>query len=267
MIDHLKTIFFTVRDYLLKNQLNKKTVGINENESEAKYFDFESEKIVINYLLKQFPKARILSGEVGIVNESLNSYDYIFVIDSVDGFKNFSVNIPMVGFSIAVIKSNIISTDTVEHALIGNTFSGSYFTASKGKGSFMKDSPIRQNPDVSFENAIITCNLNLLSPDQYILFSSISQTFANLRSFDCCSVELSYVTQGITAAHYDFRKRITAENFLAGALILKEMGGDLTDLYGNPISNIENLVEGYSFIASHNKKSHYKFLDVLRGSN
>ena len=263
ILTHLESIFFVVRNYLLMNQHQNEVVSVNPRGGNSHQYDIEAEKIVINYLLEHFPTSRILSEEVGMVNESVDSYDYIFVVDPVDGSINLSQGIPMVGFSIAVIEGESIGTDSVIYALIGNIFSGAFITASKGSGSFLRDVPVRRR-ELSLDTAIVSCSLNPLSHEHYLLFQSVNNAFKQVRSLGSSAIELSYVIQGITSAHYDFRRSLTAENFLAASLILKEMGGNLTDLYGNEISNIENLVEGYSIVASHNANYHKHFLDVLR---
>ncbi len=264
ILEHLVNVFLEVRDYLLRNQDRRKVVGKNPKGGLTREFDFEAEKLVINYLLKHFPTSRILSEELGMVNESLKDYDYLFVVDPVDGSANFANSIPLVGFSIAVLEKGMISTDRVTHGIVGQIYSGAYFTGIKGGGAYLRDRPIQTNPKVSFEESIVTCSLNHFAPEHFLLFQGVNKTFRDIRSFACSSIELSYVIQGITGAHYDFRKSVTAENFLAPALILSEMGGKLSDLYGKPISNIENLTDGYSIVASHRAKDHRRYLDILK---
>ena len=124
---------------------------------------------------------------------------------------------------------------------------------------------LKANLESSFENAIISCCLNNFSPEHFFIFQDINRAFNQIRSFGSSSIELSFVIQGICSAHFDFRQRLTAENFLAAALILAEAGGRLTDLYDNPISNIPDLSVGYSILASHLASEHGKFLNLLWG--
>lgn len=264
ILDHLTDIFFQVRQFLLSNQASSKTVGKNPKGDNTKEFDFETEKRVIDFLLKNYPNSRILTEEVGLINESIKDFDYLFVIDPVDGSANFERGIPMVGFSVAVLDGSEISTDKVTHAFIGHIYSGNYFKASKGKGSFIKEEPIRQKDQGDFLNRMVTCSINKYQPEHFTLFQSVNRCFRQVRSFGSSTIEFGYVLQGVTTAHYDFRKKTTAENFLAAALILEEMGGKLTDLRGEPIRHIEGLVEGYSHIASHNADEHLKFIDILK---
>ncbi len=267
LLDHLISVFFRVREYLLSTNPKYIIVGKNSKGDDTYDFDFESEKIIIEYLLKYYPISRILSEELGMINESLSEYDYTFVIDPVDGSKNYLNRIPIVGLSIAVIQGSNISTSTVSHGIIGNIYSGSYLIAERGKGTFLKERLIKSSDITPFDQSVVTCTINRFQAEQHLLFHAVNQVFNNIRSLGSSSIELSYVAQGITSAHYDFRKRLTAENFLAGALILEEMGGKLTDLYGNSIDNITNLSDGYSIIASHSGKNHRHFLEVLHNPN
>ncbi len=263
----LKEIFLNVRQYLLQPNISKELVGSNPRGDTTLKFDFEAEKIIINHLISQFPNSRILSEEIGLVNESIEDYDYLFVIDPVDGSKNYQNGIPLVGLTIAVLKPGVISTENVIHGFIGNIYSGSFLSASKGKGALINDQPVKQNPNAGFDNGVLSCSLNGFDPEHFFIFQDINRAMKQMRSFGSSSIELSYVIQGNTAAHVDFRKRLSAENFLAAALILAEAGGKLTDLYGNPIVNIPDLSEGYSILATHLAEDHDKFLNLLWGKS
>ena len=264
IIDSLVEIFYLVRNYILHPETKKGVIDVNPRGGLTREFDLVAEKMVIDYLMTHYPNSKILSEESGFINHHLNDFDYLFVIDPVDGSFNLVRGIPLVGFSIAVFKSDDISTKTVTHAIIGNIYSGLYLTAVAGEGAYMREQLITSYLDNPLEEKIVSCSLNRFEADQFILFQALNQTFKNIRSFSCSSIELSYVIQGITSAHYDFRKRLTAENFLAAALILEEMGGKLSDLNGNAISGISDLIKGYSIIACHRADDLHQYLDVLQ---
>jgi len=264
IINHLHTVFLSVREYILKQKIIQSALNQARQPAKPINIPFETEKIVIDYLLNAFPKARLLSKEMGLINESVTDYDFHFIIDSISGLDNYLNGIQPVGFSIAVCEGETISTSSVTHGILGNIITGSFVTASKGQGVEGINPSSKDFGRVSPPYYMATCSINPFQPEQFLLFQSVNQVFKELRSYGCPAIELFYVVEGITSAHYDFRRELTAESFLAAALILDEMGGKLSDLEGNPVSDIENLTDRYSVVASHRAHHHLNHIRLLK---
>ena len=257
-------MFLSVREYILKQKIIRSALSQAGHPVREVNIPFETEKIAIDYLLNAFPKARILTKEMGLINESVTDYDMHFIVDSISGLDNYLRGIQPVGFSIAVCQGGTISTDSVTHGILGNIITGAFVTASKGQGIEGIEPASKASTYSNPPYYMATCSINHYQPEHYILFQSVNQVFKELRSFGCPAIELFYVVEGVTSAHYDFRKELTAENFLAAALILDEMGGKLSDIQGNPIPDIENLTDTYSIIASHRAYHHLNHIRLLK---
>ncbi len=63
--------------------------------------------------------------------------------------------------------------------------------------------------------------------------------------------------------HVDVRRRLTAESFLAAALILEEAGGCVVTGDGHPIRHLESLVARTSLVAAATPDLAQEVLNVL----
>ncbi len=77
-----------------------------------------------------------------------------------------------------------------------------------------------------------------------------------IRILGSAAVDLSKVAQGILDARIFHKTK--SMDFAAGALIVEEAGGEVTDLKGNPYTLATN-----NIIAS-NRKIHQQLLDILK---
>lgn len=72
------------------------------------------------------------------------------------------------------------------------------------------------------------------------------------------------VTDGGIDAYVDVRGHLTPENFMAGALVIEEAGGVVTDARGDALRLFRSMTEGYLLVASATKALHEEVLDALR---
>jgi myo-inositol-1(or 4)-monophosphatase len=75
------------------------------------------------------------------------------------------------------------------------------------------------------------------------------RTASTIRRSGASVLDLCYVAQGAYDAYVDLRGRLTPENFLAPALILREAGAFLTDARGAPLGPVA-FTTPYSVLAS-----------------
>ena len=61
--------------------------------------DFQAEKLATDYISKQFPNHSILAEESGLSDQQS---PYMWIIDPLDGTKNYIHNIPIFGVSIGL---------------------------------------------------------------------------------------------------------------------------------------------------------------------
>ena len=76
------------------------------------------------------------------------------------------------------------------------------------------------------------------------------QSARAVRTYGCASQAITLVATGALDVHVDLRSRLTAESFLAAALILEEAGGCVMNSKGQPIRQIDSLRTRTSLVAA-----------------
>lgn len=186
--------------------------------------DLLSEKIIISEIKKDFPKHRILSEESGDNNKES---DYLWIIDPIDGTTNFTMKNPLWAISIALAYKNEIILGLILAPILKEVY-----IAQRDKGSLLNNKKIEVSK-IKEEKVLNTfCHG---SKTENIKKAIKYYKKQKLNNFDCrqlgsASIELAYVSCGriesitIPGAH--------SWDVAAGALIVKESGGRVSDFKG-----------------------------------
>ena len=66
-------------------------------------------------------------------------------------------------------------------------------------------------------------------------------------------------------AYVDVRDALTPENYMAGALLIAEAGGVISDRVGRPLAPVTSMTQSQSVVAAANRTLHAEILAVLDG--
>jgi myo-inositol-1(or 4)-monophosphatase len=267
MISDLQKLFLEVRHYLMEGNFDRhKIVGRNEKGDITKTFDLGVEKVIENYIKRNFDFAvELLTEEQGRLRVGKAKPKYTFVIDPVDGSNNFSRMIENTGFSIAVLPyGKKLSTENVKYAFIGSVWSGTMFWAERGKGAFRNGKKIRTSKTEKLEDALVSIDMGK-PPESYLALNGpILEDCREMRMIGSSSIEHCMVACGAFDAHLDLRDICTPENWFAGQMIVNEAGGIITDVNGKQIREIKSLCEPRAFVVCANKKLHREIIEKLK---
>jgi myo-inositol-1(or 4)-monophosphatase len=224
---------------LIGGQVLKENFGkVRSEEIEEKapkdfvsFVDRTAEERIREYLKAKFPQFSIL-GEEGGLEEKGN---LLWVIDPLDGTKNFLAGFPIFGVSVA-----LVDAEKDFQPLVGAVYlpygDGLYY-ASLGGGAFKNGKPIKVN---SAKNELKKCffcygfpsraqrDLNLYCRIMLSIFSKV----ASLRRPGAAAVDLAYVAEGIFDGTFEFELKLW--DVAAGSLIVREAGGKVAWLNFNP---------------------------------
>ncbi len=201
--------------------------------------DIECEEIIKSIILKDFPSHQILGEE--LINEKKDS-KYLWIIDPIDGTKNFLRKLPLFATEIALLKKKefimgISNAPMMDELLYAEKNLGAYCNRKIIRVS--KISNIK-NASISYGNLKYFNKLNLTSNFVSLIIDSF-----NPRGFgDAWSYHL--LAQGKIDAMIE--ANINIWDIAAFVTIIKESGGIVTDLIGNPIS-----LKSKTIIASNGK--------------
>ena len=214
--------------------------------------DTESEKYIINQITKKYPNHSILAEESG--NTSNNS-EYLWIIDPLDGTTNFTHNLPIFAVSIGLVKKN---KGTI-CAVVYNPAADKCFYAEQGKGSFLNNKAIKCTSSNTLSDSLLATGFPYLHDKRYDISFNIFKDFYDktrgIRRLGAASLDLCFVAMGRFDGFYEYE--LKPWDICAGALIVNESGGNVTDWDGSKVP-----FSGSRILAT-NSKIHSKMIEIL----
>lgn len=214
--------------------------------------DLASEKLIREAISTYYPRHEILAEEGGLTE---SSSEYRWIVDPLDGTTNYAHGYPVFCVSIAL-----------EHqgeAVVGVVFDPmreELFTAERGGGAALNNRPIRVSKIEDLTQGILSTGFpydiktsKLTNLEHWANFAMNAQA---LRRDGAAALDLCYVACG----RYDgfWELNLSPWDTAAGALIVAEAGGRVTDFGGGHFSNYKPEV-----VAS-NGLIHDRMIDVLK---
>ncbi len=241
-----------VRDFGEVENLQVSIKGVSDFVSAA---DIQSEKILINELSRAYPDYDILAEESGEIKNSINDNSLKWIIDPLDGTTNFLFGIPHFAISIALQKNG----ETLS-GIVYNPITDDLFWAVKGKGAFCNNKRLR----VSVREKVGSCTIGTGIPhkglkdhEEYLVgLTKIMKNAAAIRRFGTASLDLVYVAAGKFDGFWE--KNLKIWDIVAGALIVTEAGGRVTDFRG-----MNGYLESGNIVSS-NFKIHDELLRLIK---
>jgi len=204
----------------------ERKAGVDNIVTEA---DKASESLILKTLRKNFPDHAILSEEMGRNNKTS---EYCWVIDPIDGTIPYSAGLPTYGISIGLLKEGRPHLAVINLPALGELYWGE-----AGKGSFLNGKRISVSTKDNFEEALVGFELGWMKGRKHVLEDLIKPIALKIRYtpvLGCTVAALSYVAQGILDGYIH---RSSSWDFVAGAALIQEAGGKITDHLGRKIEN------------------------------
>lgn len=198
--------------------------------------DLVSEKIIKTDIHRAFPDHRILSEEAG---DNEKRSDYLWVIDPIDGTINYSRNRDDYCISIGL--------EYKKELILGVIYQPSLkrlYVAEKNKDAFLNGKPIRVSSESDFKKMVIGIGYPPYLPVREKALKFLKNNYDQFRAIHIkgsAALEMADVAAG----RLDFKcsHMFNYWDFAAGALLVTEAGGKVTDFEGKPIHrNSKNIV-------------------------
>ena len=191
--------------------------------------DRAAEKAVLRELEKRGERLNVLSEEAGFIDKG---GDLTLILDPVDGTHNAERGVPFYATSMAIGKGSMMG---VTHGLVRNLVSGGDFCASKGEGAFLDAKQIHVRK-LDEHDTLFSVYIGINAYESAYRVAGIGR---RARSLGAASLELCLVASGAADLYYVNSKAKRAElrvvDVAAGALILREAGGDVVDMDLKPL--------------------------------
>lgn len=190
--------------------------------------DRESEMILVDALKEAYPHHKITCEESGSHGKSDAEYEWI--IDPLDGTTNFLHGHPQYAISMALLHKGVL-----QEALVYAPERNDLYMASRGQGALLNDRRIRVSNRVELNRCLIGTGFPVVDQsmmDRYlaILKDFLSKTAGGRRE-GSAALDLCSVAVGRLDGFFEFN--LKPWDVAAGALIVKEAGGIVTDMQSN----------------------------------
>lgn len=206
--------------------------------------DQQAERVITEIIGKAYPGHNILAEEG---NNQDNQHDVTWVIDPLDGTRNYIHGIPHYAVSIGIIEKGLL-----QHGLVYQPLSDEIFMASRGQGARLNDHRIRVASRTSLAGSLVATGFPFRNTEQltaYLTqFKNILTDTWDIRRCGSAALDLCYVACGRLDAYWEYN--LAPWDIAAGALIVLESGGIVYDTDGaNNYLDSGNIVAGNLKIA------------------
>ncbi|HEX2552092.1 MAG TPA: inositol monophosphatase [Microvirga sp.] len=201
--------------------------------------DEAAEAFVTARLRRQFPQAVIVGEEAAAkdpaILDRLKDADLAFVLDPVDGTKNFAS-----GLTLFAIMAAVVVRGEVVAGVIHDPVGGDTALAVRGEGAWIQGAEDRQAdlrvsaPPASIAQASACASLHYLPRETRASVGAKLAQLAVAVCYRCCAHEFRLLAAG----HYDFAfySKLLPWDIAAGWLLHREAGGYAARVDGTPYS-------------------------------
>lgn len=201
--------------------------------------DKGAERMIRNLILTHFPTHSFL-GEEGVepgprasarALNDLGQADYLWIVDPIDGTTNYVHGFPFYTVSIALAYKGEV--------VVGVVYDPSrdeMFVAEKGKGAYLHGKPMKVAPEKKLSDSLIAtgfpADLEGSLPVNMAGLNAIVPKVRNIRTSGSAALHMAYVAAGRLSGFWEIG--LNSWDMAAGALLIQESGGTVTDTIGTP---------------------------------
>ncbi|OBB93875.1 inositol monophosphatase family protein [Mycobacterium sp. 852002-40037_SCH5390672] len=195
--------------------------------------DLAIQRDIAGYLGQTTPDIALLAEE-SEQQPDIESSEWLWVLDPIDGTSNFVHGLPLCAVSLALLRDGR-SVLAVTHApLLGKTYH-----AIEGKGAFVNGQRITVSATDSLSGAIVSLgdyavghDAGRLNAHRLAITTELVPRVERIRMIGAATLDLAFVAEGALDACVMMSNK--PWDTAAGTLIAREAGAQLTDAHGNP---------------------------------
>lgn len=190
------------------------------------YVDKSSEKMIIDELHQLIPQAGFIAEEG---TNTTRGERYNWIIDPLDGTTNYIHGLPIYSVSIALMDNKELVVGVVYE--VGHD---ECFYAWKNGGAYLNGTKIKVSTRANLHQALLATGFpysDFSRIDHYLNFFKWAMTNSRgIRRLGSAAADLAYVACGRFDAFWEYS--LKPWDVAAGALLVKEAGGEVSDYYG-----------------------------------
>lgn len=195
--------------------------------------DISAQKEIIQHLKKYFPDHLFLSEELEVPSEATRRFRWI--VDPLDGTINYVSGLPL--FSISVALQDEGKTIL---GVIFDPVTDELYTSIRGRGSFANGKKIEVSDTPDLGESVLAFMLTSHYTKELVNevighINKLAMSCRGLRLYVSQALELAYTASGRLDGTFCVKSR--GFSAAAGALVVREAGGRVTDLSGREFDN------------------------------
>ncbi len=192
--------------------------------------DLAAEKAVLDLMRGEYPEFSVLSEESAPIE---TGSQYTWVIDPIDGTRNFAEGIPHFCVVVALARG--------DQMVVGVTYdpiTEELFTAQQGQGAFLNGDPIKVTDRQELADCLLSFDLGLVDEKAGTaldMIRSLWPGFQSMRLMGSAALGMAYAAAGRIDLY--FHHSLSPWDMASGILLAREAGGEVVDRQGN-IANL-----------------------------
>lgn len=243
----------SVGDRIARKASRRKRISFKGEVDLVTQFDREAQRLILRALSKNYPDFGILS------EEDINQHTdrpIKWIIDPLDGTTNFAHGLPIWAISIALEVQGVVSLGVVYDPNRKEMFSGL-----KNRGARLNGKRIHVSTTRHLEHSLLVTgfpyDIRRSKANNLRQFSTFAVRARAVRRLGSAALDLCYTACGRFDGYWEMK--LSPWDQAAGALILREAGGRITDFTGHTFNIYGDEVLGT------NGKIHGQMMRVLQG--
>jgi myo-inositol-1(or 4)-monophosphatase len=209
--------------------LGKEDADLKARNDWVSRADRESEAAIISVLADAFPGDSFLAEEGGPMPGLGSSSGRTWVIDPLDGTSNYLQHFPIWSISIGLRQG-----DEIVAGLIYEPLHGELFAAEKGSGAWRNGVPMRVSNHPGLDGSFLATGFPFRAQkfvDTYTsIFAEVIRAAKGVRRAGSAALDLAYTAAGVFDGFFEMH--LAPWDVAAGALMVREAGGTVTDFSG-----------------------------------
>ena len=203
--------------------------------------DKESEKVIFDYLQKNFPNDEFIGEESTLDSTKIQAPrgKGRWIVDPLDGTTNYIHRFPIFCVSIGYEYEGEMQLAVIDVPKLGEVY-----TAIRGRGAFVNGRPIRVSGTETIKDSLLATGFfaeheeNL--QEQMRVFSDIVRKCRGVRRPGAAAYDLTQVARGVFDGFWE--KGLKPWDSAAGMLLVTEAGGKVCTFRGNEYSPFKNSI-------------------------
>lgn len=225
LIDLIKSTKVLLTDDSLRNDVTEK--GLADFVTKV---DTSVQTYLKAELYKLYPQIQFMGEEGG--NSEIDFSKKVWILDPVDGTTNLIHD-----FKMSAVSLGLIDNGEPVIGIIYNPFSEELFYAEKGKGAFLNGRRISVSTEKRLIKSLIAFGTTPYEKDladaNFEILKRVYMHTSDIRRSGSAALDLAYVACGRIDAY--FERNLKPWDYCAGICILREAGGEVTNMHGGKV--------------------------------